>query len=60
MTTNETNNIEDVNTEDVPVEKKLGDLMMRGWTMLAESCSSPSKILFLIIIRLWMPFDEKY
>ena len=35
----------DTNPESVPqeepsttVEKKLGDLMMRGWTMLAESC----------------------
>ncbi len=28
--------------EEVGVEKKLGDLMMRGWTMLAKSCSIPS------------------
>ena len=30
--------------EQVSVEKKLGDLMIRGWTMLAESCSIESKI----------------
>ena len=30
------------NQEGPSVEKKLGDLMMRGWTMLSESCEIES------------------
>jgi uncharacterized Zn finger protein (UPF0148 family) len=26
------------NNEEISVEKKLGDLMLRGWILLAESC----------------------
>lgn len=26
-----------------PVDKKLGDLLMRGWMMMAESCPIESK-----------------
>jgi hypothetical protein len=29
--------------EEISVEKKLGDLMMRGWTLLADSCPSECK-----------------
>ena len=28
------------------VDKKLGDLLMRGWIMMAESCPIESKSLF--------------
>lgn len=36
---NENNNTPKSDQEEViGVEKRLGDLMMRGWTMLAESC----------------------
>ena len=35
----------DVEFQDhTPVDKKLGDLLMRSWVMLAESCSVQSKI----------------
>ena len=30
--------------DHTPVDKKLGDLLMRSWVMLAESCSVQSKI----------------
>lgn len=36
-----TNNHED----DISVEKKLGDLMMRGWTLLADSCPAECKLI---------------
>ncbi len=26
------------NEQEIKVEKKLGDLMLRGWILLAESC----------------------
>jgi uncharacterized Zn finger protein (UPF0148 family) len=31
-------NIEEETTSQIPAEKKLADLMMRGWTMLEQSC----------------------
>jgi hypothetical protein len=30
--------------EEISVEKKLGDLMMRGWTLLADSCPAECNI----------------
>lgn len=54
-------NIEDVNTNfsdketesndrsgSNNVEKKLGDLLMRGWRMLAESCPKECKLLIIL------------
>jgi len=34
----EKNSRKDSVDEYTPVDKKLGDLLMRGWIMLAESC----------------------
>jgi uncharacterized Zn finger protein (UPF0148 family) len=31
------------NQDDTTIEKKLGDLMLRGWTLLADSCPVESK-----------------
>jgi uncharacterized Zn finger protein (UPF0148 family) len=32
----------DKNEKEISPEAKLGDLMMRGWTMLAETCTIPN------------------
>ena len=32
------------NEQEISVEKKLGDLMLRGWILLAESCPIECKI----------------
>jgi hypothetical protein len=34
----------EINEQEISVEKKLGDLMLRGWILLAESCPIESKI----------------
>jgi len=35
--------------QELPVERKLGDLMLRGWTMLAQSCTIAGKFDYLFI-----------
>jgi hypothetical protein len=35
---------EEYSREQISVEKKLGDLMLRGWILLAEHCPSESNI----------------
>ena len=35
---------EENNREQISVEKKLGDLMLRGWILLAEHCPSECNI----------------
>jgi uncharacterized Zn finger protein (UPF0148 family) len=35
----------EIPNDEITIEKKLGDLMLRGWTMLADSCPSECKIL---------------
>ena len=32
--------MEEENNREISVEKKLGDLMLRGWILLAEHCPS--------------------
>ena len=39
----EIKNRKDSYDEYTPVDKKLGDLLMKGWVMLAESCPIESK-----------------
>ena len=39
----EIKNRKDSVDEYTPVDKKLGDLLMRGWVMLAECCPIESK-----------------
>jgi len=36
-------NRKDSEDDYTPVDKKLGDLLMRGWVMLAECCPIESK-----------------
>jgi hypothetical protein len=57
MNTNETReNYEDKNEETTStssgpsVEKKLGDLMMKGWVLMADSCPLESKIILIKLI----------
>lgn len=35
-------------SETGEVEKKLGELLLRGWTMTAESCPIESNFIFLL------------
>jgi uncharacterized Zn finger protein (UPF0148 family) len=39
----ENENISNPEEGGISIEKKLGDLMLRGWTMLADTCPSECK-----------------